>query len=267
MDSFRNRPIEPGRYPFLMVDATYFKTREGHRTVSKAFMVAVGITGCGDREVIGFDVFDDESNATWSSFIRGLKLRGLSDVLMYTSDAHPSIRYAMGHEFPGTVWQRCQFHFMRNILDASSKNYKAGLEAEIREMFNSATIEEARKRRDEIIKDYSDVAEKAMEILDNGFEDAMTVMSLPLEMHRPLRTSNLVERLNGELKRRSDVIKIFPNVASVIRLMGSVTIDYNEALSRKKKMFYSTSLAKISQETRLLFISLAREQYKRALAA
>ena len=134
-------------------------------------------------------------------------------------------------------------------------------------MFNCETIADARKRRDEIIKDYSDVAEKAMEILDNGFEDSMTIMSLPTEMHRPLRTSNLVERLNGELKRRSDVIKIFPNVASIIRLMGSVTIDYNEALSRKKKLFYSTSLSKISQETRLQFISLAREQYKKAQAA
>lgn len=265
--AFRSRPIEPGHYPFLMVDATYFKVRENHRTVSKAFMVAVGITGTGEREVIGFDVFDDENNATWISFIQGLKTRGLSDVLMYTSDAHPSIRYAMGIEFPGAVWQRCQFHFIRNILDAAPKSYKAGIETEIREMFNCETIAEAIKRRNEIMKDYSDVAEKSMEILDNGFDDAMMIMSLPTEMRRPLRTSNLVERLNGELKRRSDVIKIFPNAASVIRLMGSVTIDYNETLARKKKLFYSTSLSKISEETRLYFISLAREQYKKALAA
>lgn len=266
VESFRNRPIGQGRYPFLMVDATYFKTRENHRTVSKAFMVAVGITGVGEREVIGFDVYDDESNATWGSFIQSLKLRGLSDVLMYTSDAHPSIRYAMGNEFPGAVWQRCQFHFIRNILDAAPKNYKVGLEAEIREMFNRETIAEARKRRDEIIRDYSDVAEKSMEILDNGFEDSMMIMPLPTEMRRPLRTSNLVERLNGELKRRSDVIKIFPNTASIIRLMGSVTIDYNETLSRKNKLFYHTSLSKISQETRLSFVSQAQEQYKRARA-
>lgn len=267
VEAFRKRPIDPGRYPFLMVDATYFKTREDHRIVSKAFMVAIGITGTGEREVIGFDVFDDESNATWNSFIQSLKRRGLSDVLMYTSDAHPSIRYAMGREFPRAVWQRCQFHFIRNILDAAPKIYKAGLEAEIREMFNCETIADARKRRDEIIKDYSDVAEKSMEILGNGFEDSMTIMSLPTEMRRPLRTSNLIERLNGELKRRSDVIKIFPNAASIIRLMGSVTIDYNETLFRKKKLFYSTSMSKISQETRLCFISLAGEQQKRVLAA
>ena len=264
VQSFRNRPIEPGRYPFLMVDATYFKTREDHRTVSKAFMVAVGITGVGEREVIGFDVYDDESNATWSSFIQSLKLRGLSDVLMYTSDAHSSICYAMGSEFPGAVWQRCQFHFIRNILDAAPKNYKVGLEAELREMFNCETIAESRKRCDEIVRDYSDVAEKSMEILDNGFEDSMTIMSLPTEMRRPLRTSNIVERLNGELKRRSDVIKIFPNTASIIRLMGSVTIDYNETLLRKRKLFYNVSVSRISKETRLRFISLAQEQYKRA---
>lgn len=267
VEAFRKREIEPGRYPFLMVDATYFKTREAHRTVSKAFMIAIGITGAGEREILDFDVFEDESNATWLSFIQGLKSRGLSDVLVYTSDAHSSIRYAMGNEFPNAVWQRCQFHFIRNILDAAPKIYRAGLESEIREMFNCETVAEARKRRDEIIKDYSDVAEKSMEILDNGFEDTMTVMSLPKEMQRPLRTSNFVERLNRELKRRSDVIKVFPNSASILRLMGSVVIDYNETLSKRKKLFYGTSFAKISQTTRLDLINLAHEQNKRVRAA
>lgn len=265
--SFRNRLIEPGRYPFLMVDATYFKVRENHRIISKAFMIAIGITATGGREVIGFDVYEDESNPTWVSFIKSLKDRGLSDVMLYTSDAHASIRYAMGEVFPKAAWQRCQFHFIRNILDAAPKSYKAGMESELREMFNCETLVEARKRRDEILSDYSDIAEKAMEILDNGFEDAMTIMMLPEEMHRPLRTSNVVERLNGELKRRSGVIKIFPNAASVLRLMGSVTIEYHEAQLQKRKLFYNTSLSKISQQTRDRLITLAAEQYKRALAA
>ena len=196
-----------------------------------------------------------------------MKTRGLSDVLMYTSDAHPSIRYAMGQEFPETVWQRCQFHFIRNILDAAPKTYKVGLEAELREMFNCENIAAARKRRDEIIRDYSDVAVRSMEILDNGFEDAMTIMMLPLEMQRPLRTSNFVERLNRELKRRSDVIMIFPNRASVIRLMGAVAMDYHEVLSQKKKQFYGSSMSKISSETRGKLAMLAHEQYLRSLAA
>lgn len=267
VEAFRNRPIESGRYPFLMVDATYFKVRENHRVISKAFMVAIGITATGEREVIGFDVYEDESNPTWIVFIQSLKDRGLSDVMLYTSDAHLSIRHAMGKIFPKAAWQRCQFHFIRNILDAAPKSYKAGMESELREMFNCETLTAARKRRDEILSDYSDVAEKAMETLENGFEDAMTIMMLPKEMQRPLRTSNAAERLNGELKRRSGVIKIFPNAASVLRLMGAVTIGYHEALLHKKKLFYGTSLSKISKQTRDRLISLATKQIKQAQAA
>ena len=247
--TFRNRPIEPGRYPFLMLDATYFKQRENHRIVSKAYMVAIGITALGEREIIGFDLYSDENNASWRSFIQSLKQRGLSNVIMYTTDSHLSIRYAMGNEFPDTVWQRCQFHFIRNILDAAPKNYKAGLETELREMFNSGNIEEARKRRDEIL------------------DDSMTIMMLPDEMRQPLRTSNAVERLNAELKRRSDVIKIFPNSESIIRLMGSVTIDYHTSLASRNRMFYHTSMAKITQEKKQKLIDIAQEQIKRSMAA
>lgn len=267
VETFRNRPIVPGRFPFLMIDATYFKARENHRIVSKAYMVAVGITGTGEREIIGFDVYDNESNSTWQPFIQSLKNRGLSDVIMFTADAHSSIKYAMGKEFPDAVWQRCQFHFLKNILDVAPKNYKVGLETELREMFNCETIEDARKRRDEILNDYCDVAEKSMEFLDNGFEDAMAVLMLPKEMRRPLRTSNIVERLNGELKRRSNVIKIFPNSASILRLMGSVTIDYHEKLLHKFPLFYGTSMAKISSKERQVLINFAHEQIKRAMAA
>lgn len=267
VNKFRNRPIEPDKYPFIMMDATYFNAREDHRTVSKAFMIAIGITKEGEREVLGFDVYGAENNYTWISFIQGLKSRGLSGVMMFTSDAHPSIRHAMQKEFPDAAWQRCQFHILKNILDAAPKAYRAGIEAEIREMFNCKTIQDARKRRDEIINDYSDIAEQSMQILDNGFEDAMTVMMLPEEMHRALRTSNMVERLNGELKRRSNVIKVFPNPESIIRLMGSVTIDYSEMLASKKKLFYRTSMAKISEETKFKLITLAHDQSQRAKAA
>ena len=267
VDQFRKRTLEPDKYPFLMMDATYFKDREDHRTVSKAFMVAIGITKEGDREVLGFGVYGEENNYTWTSFIQELKARGLSGVLMFTSDAHPSIRHAMQKEFPDAVWQRCQFHFIRNILDAAPKSYKAGIESELREMFNCETIEDARKLRDEIINDYHDIAEECMDILDNGFEDAMSVMLLPKEMRRPLRTSNMVERLNGELKRRANVIKVFPNPDSITRLMGAVTIDYSEMLASKSRMFYRTSMAKISEQTKLKLVILAHDQAQRTKAA
>jgi len=264
---FRSRPIEPGKYPFLMLDATYFKVRDNHKIKSMAFMIAVGITGEGVREVLGFGLYGEENNFTWLSFIQELKARGLSGVIMFTSDAHPSIRHAMQKEFSNAAWQRCQFHFIRNILDAVPKSHRIGLESELREMCNSKTIGQARELRDEIIRDYSDVAEKAMDILDNGFEDTMTVMMLPNEMQRPLRTSNLIERLNGELKRRSNAIKVFPNPDSVIRLMGSVTIDYNDMLSEKRKLFYSTTMSKITEKTKVELVSLAHDQAQRAMVA
>lgn len=264
---FRDRPISPGNYPFIMLDATHFSVRQDHKVRSMAFMIAVGITGQGAREVLGFGLYGEENNYTWRSFIQELKARGLDGVMMFTSDAHPSIRHAMREEFPNAVWQRCQFHFIRNILDAAPKQQKAGLESEIREMFNCKTIELARKRKDEIICDYADVAEKAMDILGNGFEDAMTIMMLPEEMRRPLRTSNMVERLNGELKRRSDVIKVFPNTDSVIRLMGSVTIDYNDMLSAKRNMFYVSSMSKITEKTKARMASQAHDQAQREKAA
>ena len=267
VEKFRNRPIEAGKYPFIMMDATYFKCRYDHKIKSRAFMVAIGINNQGGREVIGFDQYEDESNPTWISFVKSLKSRGLSGVIMYTSDAHPSIRYAMMREFPDAVWQRCQFHFIRNILDEAPKKLRAGMETELREMFNCRTVEDARKCRDEIIKDYSDVAEKSMDILDNGFEDAMTVMMLPEELRRPLRTSNIVERLNGELKRRSNVIKVFPNPESILRLMGSVAIDYNEMLLAKRRLFYNPTMTRVTEEIRLVMIKLAHEQAQKEQAA
>ena len=267
VQAFKNRPIEPGHYPFLIMDATYFKVREDHRIKSKAYMVAIGITALGKREILGFDLYEDESNSTWTSFVQSLIDRGLSDVLMYTSDAHPAIRYAMNKKMPNAVWQRCQFHFIRNILDAAPKNYKAGIETELREMFSSQTLKEARMRCNEILRDYSDIAEKAMEILDNGFDDSMTVMMLPKEMRQQLRTSNAAERMNRELKRRANVIKIFPNQASVIRLMGSVTIEYNEMMLQKRKLFYKTSMSKITDTTRKELVELAHEQKRRDSAA
>lgn len=238
-----------------MVDATYFKVRENHRTVSKAFMVAIAINSDGKREILGFDVFEREDNASWQSFFRGLKMRGLKNVSMVISDAHPAILHAIVHTYPEAAWQRCQVHFTRNIIDETPARLQAGLKVELRNMFNAKTIEEARLIRDEIFQDYAPVAEKAMNVLDRGFEDAMTVMNLPEHMRSKFRTSNLIERLNREFKRRSNVIQVFPNPASVLRLMGAVAMEYNDHLSAKQRIFNErtyetlkvTSLAKLKE--------------------
>ena len=230
VNEFRNRPLT-NAYPFVLIDATYFKVRNDHRIVSKAFMVAYATNTEGKREVIGFDLFDNETSNTWFMFIESLRKRGLHGVRVITSDAHPGIFYAIKKVFPEVPWQRCQTHFSRNILDKTPNKYQKGLHSELLEMYHASTISDARKIRDRIIGDYSDVAPAAMECLDAGFESAMTIMVLPERLRIYHRTSNHIERLNRELKRRSTVIGVFPNDASVIRIMGSVLMDVHEAFA------------------------------------
>ena len=262
VEEFRNRPLS-GSYPFLTVDATYFKVRVNHRIISRAFMIAYGTNQNGHREILGFGVFDNESKPTWNAFLQSLKDRGLKDLLMITSDAHEGIQDAISKVFPDVPWQRCQFHFSKNISEKVPKKYQAGIRAELQEMWNCDTIDGARKKRDSIIADYKDVAESAMMCLDEGFESAMTVMTLPKHLRKYFRTSNHIERLNKELKRRSSVIGIFPNESSLLRLMGSVLLERNDAVNARKAIFSpATYAALINSSTVTDLRQLAEEQQK-----
>ena len=229
---FRERPLDDS-YPFVWVDATYFKVRIKHRITSRAMMVATAMTKEGFREVIGFGVYENESKRTWTDFMESLKDRGLNNVRIITSDAHEGIRHAIAKVFPSTPWQRCQVHFSRNILDYAPPKVEAGLKVELYEMFSCETIEEARRKKNQIVEDYSDIAEKAVDILESGFEDAMTVMALPRQWQKGFRSTNYLERLNRELKRRSKVIGVFPDENSLLRLMGSVLMEQHDAYQHK----------------------------------
>lgn len=237
IEAFRNRPLDDLEAPFLMVDATYFKAREDHKIISKAFLVAIAIRPDGGREIIGFDICDAEDNSSWQGFFKSLKSRGLTGVNIVISDSHRSILNAVAKTYPEAAWQRCQVHFLRNIVNAAPPRLQEGLRTELRKMFNAGTIEEARRIRDEIIDDYAPAAEKSMQILDKGFEDSMTIMCLPAGYRPKFRSTNLIERFNRELKRRSDVVQIFPDADSVLRLMGAVAMEYNDQLSMKSRLF------------------------------
>ena len=215
----------------------------------------------GTHEVLGFGLYKNESRETWTAFLSHLKKRGLKKVLMITSDVYEGIVHAMTKVFPEVSWQRCQFHFIRNILDKTAKKYQSGLQTELQEMFHSATMEKARARRDAFFADYSDVAEEAMRCLEEGFESAMIVMHLDEYLRRYYRTSNHLERLNKELKRRSKVISIFPNGDSVIRLMGSVLVEHHNACQAKRKIFSPENYQKLMNSgTRLTLIHVAQQQ-------
>ena len=230
VQAFQNRPLT-GNYPFLTVDATYFKVREKGRIISKAFMTAYAINEGGLREVIGFGTYPKESQETWRP------------------------------------WQRCQFHFSKNITEKAPLKYQAGIRAELQEMFQCETIEKAREVRDAIIADYSDVAEAAMNCLDEGFDSAMTVMVFSKFLRRMLRTSNHIERLNREMKRRSKVIGIFPNEESIIRLMGSVLLERNDTAQNSKAIFSRKSYDELLRSDVPVKLVLIAEEQTQLLAA
>ena len=265
VNEFRNRPLT-NSYPFVLFDATYFKVRNDHRIVSKAFMVAYATNPDGTREIIGFDLFDNETNDTWFMFIESLRKRGLHGVRVITSDAHQGILYAIKKVFPEVPWQRCQTHFSRNIMDKTPKKYQKGLHSELFEMYNASSLEEARKIGDRIIGDYNDVAPDAMECLDNGFESAMTVMVLPDPLRKYHRTSNHIERLNRELKRRSNVIGVFPNDESVIRIMGSVLMEMHELNASQRGHGYPKKQLRSIDEYLPQLQAIALEQQKLMVA-
>lgn len=264
VNSFRDRPLH-NHYPFVTVDATYFKVREDHRIISKAFMIAYATSSEGLRDIIGFGVYPNESTETWTHFLQSLKQRGLDQVMMFISDSHEGIKHAIAHVFPDAPWQRCQFHFTRNILDKTPKKYIEGLKTELRDMFTSRTIAEARKKRDSIISDYRDVAEAATNCLDEGFEDSMTIMALPEKHRKHFRTSNCVERLNRELKRRSKAIGIFPNAKSLNRLMGAVLLEINDKKMSSYSVFSQASFKEIEAKSESL-MRIAKDQQKQLIA-
>ncbi len=267
VNEFKNRELTES-YPFVITDAKYFKVRENHRIVSKAFMVAMGITTEGQREVIGFEVYEDESEATWKQFLGQLKKRGLTGTKMITSDAHSGLIAALKKVYPDVAWQRCQYHFLKNILDAAPKKERAGLQTELREIFRAKSIGEARQIRKEIINDYMEIAPKAMEILDEGFDEAMTVMEFPEFMRVPFRTSNYIERENGELGRRSNVIRIFPNIESLNRLMGAVLMERHDIMgANRRPLFSKKRYEEAINEIGTRLVEIAKEQVKLLKAA
>ena len=230
-------------------------------------MIVLGTNEQGHREIIGFGVYPNESAAPWKEFLSSLQNRGLAGVRLITSDAHEGLRKVISQLFPEAPWQRCQFHFAKNIAEKAPRKHQAGLRAELQEMFNSKTIEEARRKRDAIIEESRDIAEAATTCLDEGFESSMTVMILSKHLRRYFRTYNHLERLNRELKRRSKVIGVFANAESLLRLMGSVLLEHHEAIQASRAVFsHEGYRANVQRDIPSRLAQIAAEQ-KNLLAA
>lgn len=225
--SWLHRPLT-NEYPFLIVDAMFLKVREDGRVHSRGLMIATGINLEGRRELLGMMIGDTESEASWSEFFVHLKQRGLRGVEMITSDHHSGLVKAIRKHLQGVTWQRCQTHFMKNILDATPKALRSEVKAHVRSIFEAADREAARMLLQQTIDRFQDHAPKAMEILDEGFDDAVAVLMLPAPYRVKTRTTNAVERLNSEIRRRERVIRIFPNRESVYRLIGALLMEQDE---------------------------------------
>lgn len=233
--AWNNRPLEDGRFPFVLVDAIYMKIREDGRVRSRGVLIATGVNTDGYREVLGFQIGDSESEATWSDLFSWLKSRGLKGVDIITSDSHGGLVNAIRKEFQGAVWQRCQPHFMRNILDASPKALQPEIRAQIRAALDAPDLETARLLLEQTLDGYEAKAEKAMRVLEEGFDDATAVLALPDRYRKRLRTTNSVERMNEEIRRRERVIRIFPNRNSLERLIGALLMEMDDKWTSGKR--------------------------------
>ena len=219
---------ELGSFPFVIVDAMFFKSRDDHAVRSKAAMLVSGITKQGQREILGIRIGDSESEAFWLETFRWLKKRGLEGVHYVVSDDHSGLVQAIQRCFQGAIWQRCQVHFMRNILSHTSSKYKQEMSDGLKRIFSSDSAEEARQRFDELAEQMGKRAAKAIACLELGIEDALAVMALPSKYRKHLKSTNMQERLIQEIRRRERVIRIFPNENSALRLMGALVAEIHE---------------------------------------
>ena len=231
--AFNERRLE-GDYPFVLVDALFLKSREGDRVVSRAALVVSGIRSDGYREILGVKIGDTESFATWDETFRWLKGRGLQGVMFVVSDSHGGLTQAVAKHFQGVTWQRCQVHLMRNLLGSCSAKVRADVAAAAKLVFQAADMAEAKRRLAEFVERFGKTAAKAVACIEEGFADAMAVMALPEKYRRRLRTTNMQERLNEEIRRRERVIRIFPNDESALRLIGALLAEQNEVWQERR---------------------------------
>jgi len=236
INDWAKRPLNLRYFPFVFVDAMYIKVREHHRVISKAVYIATAITENKKREILGLSVDHAESYESWSRFLQQLKSRGLQSPKLVISDAHQGLQKAIQREFIGTSWQRCNVHFKRNIFEKLPKKGADEIRMMIKRIFDAVTIEDMRKFKDELMSQFGDNSkyEQALKVLDEGFEDTIQYMEHPEDMRCHIRSTNSLERLNQEVRRREKVIRIFPNTQSAFRLVGAVLMHYQESIYSKQ---------------------------------
>ena len=242
VERFRSRRLE-GPYPYVWLDATFVKAREGGRVVNQAVVVAIGVRATGEREVLGLDVGPSEDGAFWRGFLRSLVARGLTGVQLVTSDPHEGLKQAIAAVLHGAGWQRCRVHFVRNALALVPKGVQEMVAATIRTVFVQPTPEAARAQWRQVADGFRARYPRLADLLDAAEDDVLAYAAFPRAHWRQVWSTNPLERLHKEVKRRTEVVGIFPNEAAVVRLVGMLLAEQHDEWQVGKRYFSAESLA------------------------
>ncbi len=256
--AFRERPLE-GRYPYLFVDAKVEKVRESGRVVRKCVVVAHAVHETGRREIVGLDIGAGETEAFWRAFLRSLVARGLIGVQLAISDAHPGLKAALAQVL-GTPWQRCTVHFLRDLRGHVHKHHHDALGALIRSLFTASSLEEARGRLRDAVDQLEGKLPKIAALLDDAEDDVLAFYAFPAAHWSKLRSTNPLERFNREIGRRTDVVGIFPDDASVIRLVSMLAIEANDEWLVGRAYISQQSMAPLFATQNETTISLEQQE-------
>jgi transposase-like protein len=237
--TFRDRPLGHTRFPYVFLDATYVKAHDGPSVVSKAIVIATGVTETGDREVLGLAVGDSEDGAFWTAFLRGLRARGLAGVRLVISDAHEGLKGAIAAVLLGAAWQRCRVHFLRNVLGRIPKGSAEMVLAAIRTVFAQPDAVAVLDQLDEIVVKLEPRFPVAAAMLAEAREEVTAFTAFPVGHWKKIWSTNPLERVNKEIKRRTDVVGIFPNEAAVTRLAGAVLLEIHDEWAIAERRYLS----------------------------
>jgi transposase-like protein len=244
VQDFRQRPLEE-EYPYVWLDALYLKVRQNHRVVSLAVVIAVAVTNQGQRTILGFDVGGSEEEAFWLQFLRSLVKRGLKGVQLIISDAHEGLKAAVNKVFAGASWQRCRVHFVRNVLAHIPKGDKAMIAAAVRTVFAQPDRKAAGRQLRYVAEKISTRWPKASHLLLNAEDDVLAFMAFPRVHWTRIYSTNVLERLNKEVKRRTKVVEIFPDTPSVIRLVGTLLAEADDEWQIHRRYFSKESMRQL----------------------
>ncbi len=244
VERFRARRLD-GPYPYVWLDATFVKVRDDGRVVSQAIVIAIGVRDSGEREVLGLDVGPSEDGAFWLQFLRGLVSRGLSGVQLVISDSHQGLKNAIAAVLQGASWQRCRVHFVRNALALVPKSASQMVAATIRTVFAQPDPVSAHEQWQRVADTFRDRYPRLATLLDEAEPDVLAYLAFPTDHWRQIWSNNPLERLNKEIKRRTDVVGIFPNTDAVVRLVGAVLSEQHDEWQVSRRYFSAESLAKL----------------------